>query len=251
MRRTIYAMLAIIIAANVLYAQQKPAPTAREIVDKAENSIKGETSVGTFTMKIVRPDYTRTVTMKAWNKGNEKALVVTKAPKKEAGNKLLKIGNELWQYLDNTETTMKLPASMMLNSWNGSDLTYDDMVRESNLADDYNLKIMFDEKIAGEQCWKIELNPKKDAAVVWGKLYYWVRQNDYLPALVQYYSEDGELKRTMKFYDIQTMDGRKIPLKWKVIDEEHKGEYTLFIYNDVEFDVDIPDRIFSFRELER
>jgi outer membrane lipoprotein-sorting protein len=251
MRRLTITLLIALLGAGVCLAQNNAEMTADEIVDKAEEAYKGETSVGVFTMKIVRPDYTRQVTMKAWNKGNEKALVVTKAPKKEAGNKLLKIGNELWQYLDNTETTMKLPASMMLNSWNGSDLTYDDMVRESNLVDDYDLSIMFEEKIAGEECWKIKLTPRPEAAVVWGKLYYWVRKSDYLPALVQYYGDDGKLKRTMKFYDISMMDGRKIPLRWKVIDEEDKGEYTLFIYKDVEFNVDIPDRIFSFRELER
>ncbi len=235
----------------IAISQNNGEPTARDIVNRAEDAIQGETSVGTFTMEIVRPDYTRTVTMKAWNKGYEKALIVTKAPKKEAGNKLLKIGNELWQYLENTETTMKLPPSMMLNSWNGSDLTYDDMVRESELVEDYTLKKMFEEKIGGEMCWKIELTPKADAAVVWGKIYYWVRKSDFLPALVQYYDEDGNLERTMKFYDYQTMDNRKIPLKWKVVDKENPGEYTLFIYEEVKFNVDIPDRIFSFRELER
>jgi hypothetical protein len=92
--------------------------------------------------------------MQAWNDGNDKALIVTIEPKKEAGNKLLKINKELWSYLKNTETTMKLPSSMMLQSWNGSDLTYDDMVRESDLVDDYELKYLLDENIGGELCWK-------------------------------------------------------------------------------------------------
>ena len=80
-----------------------------------------------------------------------------------------------------------------------SDLTNDDLVRESKLIDDYDLRYMFDEKIGNEDCWKIELKPKPDAPVVWGKLYYWVRKSDNLPALIQFYDERGELHRTMKF----------------------------------------------------
>ncbi len=170
----------------VIYAE-----TASEIIDKAENQAKGETMIGTFTMNIVRPDYTRTIKMKNWNKGNDKALIEIIAPKKEAGNKTLKIGNELWTYLSNTETTMKLPPSMMLQSWNGSDLTNDDLVRESDLADDYSAEIMFEEKINGKMCYKILLTPKEDAAVVWGKLYYWVGKTDYLPYLISIMMKKG------------------------------------------------------------
>ena len=225
--------------------------TPEEIVEKADNSIKGETSQGTFTMRIVRPDYTRELTMESWNEGNDKALIVVKAPPKEAGNKTLKIGNEMWQYLQTTETTMKLPASMLLQSWNGSDLTNDDLVRETDLSEDYKVSLMHEEKIAGEMCWKLELVPNPDVPVVWGKIYYWVRKKDYLPALVQYYDEAGKLIRSMKFESFKNMSGRFIPTKWVIVDEQKKGHYTEFIYNDVQFDVDIPARKFSFRELEK
>lgn len=227
------------------------ADNASEIIDKAENQAKGETMIGTFTMNIVRPDYTRTIKMKNWNKGNDKALIEILSPKKEAGNKTLKIGNELWTYLSNTETTMKLPPSMMLQSWNGSDLTNDDLVRESDLADDYYAEILHEEKIRGDMCYKIKLTPKPQAAVVWGKLYYWVGKSNYLPYLIQFYDEKGALQRSMKFTDIKKMDGRKIPTKWTIINENKEGEYTEFIYNEVEFDVKIPDKTFSFRQLER
>lgn len=222
-----------------------------KIVEEAENAIKGETSHGTFTMRIVRPDYTRELTMEAWNKGEEKALIVIESPPKEAGNKTLKIDNEMWTYLASTETNMKLPASMLLQSWNGSDLTNDDLVRESQLSEDYHVKIMFEEVIAGDSCWKLELTPKPNVPVVWGKIYYWVRKKDYLPSLVQYYDERSTLIRTMKFRDYKQMNGRFIPVKWVIVDEKKEGHYTEFIYEDVEFDVKISDRKFSFRELEK
>ena len=93
MKKILLIMFVALAFPAMAISQDNGEPGAREIVNRAEDAIQGETSVGTFTMEIVRPDYTRTVTMKAWNKGYEKALIVTKAPKKEAGNKLLKIGN--------------------------------------------------------------------------------------------------------------------------------------------------------------
>lgn len=225
--------------------------TAYKIVKKAEDAIKGKTSMGTFEMNITTPDYQRSLTMKAWWIGTEKSLIIITEPAKEAGNKTLKIGNEIWMYLNNTETTIKIPPSMMLSSWNGSDFTNDDLVRESKLIRDYNLKILREEKIAGEMCWKIQLDPKPNAPVVWGKLYYWVRQSDYLPALVQYYDEKGKLQRTMKFSDYKIMSGRKIPCRMILINNKKKGHKTELIYKDVKFDIKINPRIFSFRELEK
>ncbi len=227
------------------------AQTAAEIIESAEDQVKGKTSKGTFIMRVVTPEFTRELTMNAWWKGNEKALIEITAPPKEKGNKTLKIGNEMWNYLKNTDRVIKIPPSMMLQSWMGSDLTNDDIVRESKLTDDYSTRIMFEEKIAGDSCWKIELTPKPDVPVVWGKIYYWVRKQDTLPALVQYYDESGDKHRTMKFYDYQMMSGRKIPKKWKIIDNKKEGHYTLFIYEDVEFNIRIPDRIFTRRQLER
>ncbi len=227
------------------------AQPAEDIIKKAEDAIKGETSEGTFTMNIVTPEYRRSMTMKSWWVGNDKALVVILSPDKDKGNKTLKIKNELWSYLKNTETTMKLPTSMMLMSWNGSDLTNDDLVHESNLAKDYMSKVIKEEEIAGEKCWKIDLVPNPEAPVVWGRIYYWVREKDYLPALIQYYSEKGQLIRTMKFSDYKNMSGRFIPTEWIVESNTKPGHYTEFIYDQVKFDVKIPDRIFSFRELEK
>ncbi|TAL68287.1 MAG: outer membrane lipoprotein-sorting protein [Bacteroidetes bacterium] len=243
--------LILVFVISILNMHEAFGQKAVEIIQKAEDAIKGESSYGKFTMNIVTPEYQRTMTMQSWWIGNEKSLIVIIAPNKDKGNKTLKIKNELWSYLKNTETTMKLPASMMLQSWNGSDLTNDDLVRESNLAKDYNSTIQKEEEIGGENCWKIDMMPNPQAAVVWGHIYYWVRQKDYLPALIQYYSEKGELVRTMKFSDFKNMGGRFIPSKWIIESNKKKGHYTEFIYNEVKFDVQIPDKIFSFRELEK
>lgn len=225
--------------------------TAEEIIQKAEDSIKGDSAHGTIEMTVVTPNYTRAMRMESWWEGNEKALIVIQSPKKEAGNKWLKIGNEMWNYLKNTETTIKIPPSMMLQSWNGSDFTNDDLVRESNLAKDYTQELLGEEELEGDKCWKIELAPRPEAPVVWGKLLYRVRKKDFLPARVDYYDEKGKLIRYLTFSDYKAVGNRFIPARWVMHDNINEGEYTEFKIIEMDFNVNIPGRIFSFRELER
>ena len=239
-------LIVILLTGNVLLAQ-----SAEEIVKKAEDAIKGKTSRAEIEMIIETPDYTRDLKMDSWWVGNEKALIVTKAPVKERGNKTLKIKNEMWEYLKNTETTIKIPPSMMLQSWNGSDFSNDDLVRESNLSKDYNQKIIAEEMVSGENTWKIQLLPKPDAPVVWGKIYYWVIKKNFLPSVVQYFDEKGNMIRYLVYSDVKNFHGRKIPSKWVMHNNKKNGHSTIIIINDIEYGINIPDRIFSFRELER
>lgn len=239
-------LLTLLFICKISFAQ-----TAFEIVKKSEDLLRGETSKGTFTMIVVTPDYTRELKMDSWWVGNEKALIVIRSPKREAGNKTLKIGTEMWQFLKNTETTIKIPPSMMLQSWNGSDFTNDDLVRESNLYKDYDLELAGEEVIDGENCWKIQMIPKESAAVVWGKLYDWIRKSDSLPARVDFYDDKNKLIRTMKYTDYKVMGGRKTPTRQIMFNKIKEGHSTEFIIHDVEFDIKISNRIFSFRELER
>ena len=239
-------LLVLLFTCKLIVAQ-----SAEEIVKKAENTIKGKTSHAEIEMIIKTPDYTRDLKMESWWVGNEKALIVTKAPVKEKGNKTLKIENEMWEYLKNTETTIKIPPSMMLQSWNGSDFTNDDLVRESNLSKDYYQKIMGEEKVSGEETWKIQLIPKPDAPVVWGKLYYWVKKKNFLPSVVQYFDEKGNMIRYLVYSDVKNFHGKVIPSRWEMHNKKKEDHSTTIILKDIEFDVNIPVRIFSFRELER
>ena len=236
----------ILFTSRFMFAQ-----TADEIVKKAEDILKGKTSHGVIEMTIKTPDFERTLKMESWWVENKKALIVIKSPVREKGNKTLKIGNEIWNYLKNTETTIKIPPSMMLQSWNGSDFTNDDLVRESNLSDDYTQNIILEEVINGENCWKIELVPKPDAPVVWGKLYYWIRQKDFLPSITQYFDEKGQLMRYIIYSDVKNLSGRSMPTKWTMHNKAKEGNSTEIDVLSMEFDKQIPERIFSFQELEK
>jgi outer membrane lipoprotein-sorting protein len=244
-------VLLVMISSQCLFAQ-----SAQEIITRSEDLLRGKSSEGTFEMTVVTPDFTRTMTMKSWwvektQSQKDKSLIVIRSPKKEEGNKWLKIGNEMWNYLRATETTIKIPPSMMLQSWNGSDFTNDDLARESSLSKDYTPSLIGEEKIGDEPCWKLSLVPKPEAAVVWGKLYAWVRKKDILPAIIQYFDEKGTLVRYMVYSDVKTMGGRTIPTTWTMYNKLKVGNHTEFKILDIAFDISIPDRIFSFRELER
>lgn len=226
-------------------------PSVEEIVRRSEDIVRGETSYGTFRMTVTTPDFERTMEMKSWWKGDDKALIVITAPRREAGNKTLKVDKELWMYLRNTETTIKIPPSMMLQSWNGSDFTNDDLVRESSLIDDYDITLLGEETIEGADTWKVQLIPKAHAAVVWAKIIHWIRKSDYIPSQTEYYDDRGNLVRTMIYGGIKNMGGRLIPTTWAMINNAKPGNETVFEYLDVQFDVPISDRTFSLRELER
>ncbi len=245
--RTVFSLIVFLLAGSLRSAAQDP----EALIRAAENAIKGKTSSGIFRMNIVTSDYERTMRMESWNVGTEKALVRILEPKQEADNRTLKLGNELWMYLRTTETTIKIPPSMMLQSWSGSDFTYDDMVREADLARDYVITLEGTETVEDAKSWKLRLVPRPDAAVVWGTLYYWIRQSDKLPAKVEYHDERGKLIRTMYFRDFRVMGGRRIPAIQRMESAIEPGRYTEVIIETMTFDKPIPGRLFSFKGLER
>src|SRR6056297_2767371 len=120
---------------------------AREIVQKADQLLRGESSYAEIKMLIHRPKWERTIEMKSWSKGDKYSLVYITAPAKERGQVFLKRENEMWNWLPSINRTIKIPPSMMMQSWMGSDLTNDDIVNESSLVKDYTHEILGKETI--------------------------------------------------------------------------------------------------------
>src|SRR5579863_747230 len=200
---------ALLVAAALLTASfQAEDPTAKEIVTRAENNIHGLSSIAEMTIQIIRPTWTRSMSMKAWTKGEQYSLIVVTAPAKDAGTVFLKRVNEIWNWLPAIERTVKLPPSMMAQSWMGTDFTNDDLVKASSRIDDYTHKITGDSSIAGRPCWKIEMVPLPEAAVVWGRVLIWIDKKDYLELRMEFYDEDNRLVNILQGSEIRTMGGR-------------------------------------------
>jgi outer membrane lipoprotein-sorting protein len=227
------------------------AQTAKEIVTKAEDNIRGLSSETVTTIQIKRPGWTRTMTMKSWSKGDQYSMMVVTAPAKDAGTVFLKRVKEIWNWLPNIERDVKLPPSMMAQSWMGTDFTNDDLVKASSRIDDYNHKIAGDSVIEGRKCWKIEMIPLPQAAVVWSKVNMWVDQKDYLELRIAFFDEDNKLVNVMQCSDIRTMGGRVMPAKMEMIPVEKKGQETIITYNNAVFNQPISVDFFTTQNMKK
>jgi outer membrane lipoprotein-sorting protein len=223
---------------------------AYEIVKKSDSLIHGISSYGDVEMTITNPYFERTLKMKVWNERRRKVFIRILSPAKEAGIGTLKIGSEMWNYLPAIEKVIKIPPSMMMCPWMGSDFTNDDVVRDSSIVEDYDHQIMTEEVVEGFRAFKIEAVPKPNAPVVWGKIYFWVRKSDNVPLRKEYYDEKGKLIKLLEFKEIKPMGGRIIPTYMVMHSVLKEKSLTTLRIIKCQFDLAIPDSIFSLRNLQ-
>ncbi len=246
-RFTCISILLLFVLLIPVYGQD-----AREIIKKADEKMQGEeTSQSTMTMTIVRPTWQREVTFKSWTKGRDYSLALVTAPAKEAGQTFLKRETEMWNWNPTINRLIKLPPSMMSQGWMGSDFSNDDLLKESSIVVDYTHTIIGEDEIDGWDCYKIELIPLEDAAVVWGKIFKWIAKEEFLQMKTEYYDEDDYLIKTELAYDMKTMGGRLIPSKFELIPEEEEGHKTVVVMDDITFNEPIPDSFFSQQNMKR
>lgn len=230
-----------------LFAEEKK-EDVYEILDKVDKVYRSETSHAKMEMKIITPNWKRTMKLEAWSKGMEKTFISILSPAKDKGVSTLRVDNEMWNYFPKVGRVMKVPPSMMMGSWMGSDFTNDDLVKQTTLRDDYNAKVVTSKN---KDVVVIEMTPKETAASVWGKIVAKVRKSDYIPISNDYYNERGEKVRVMKFKEIKEMGGRKIPTVMEIIPLNKEGHSTRITYIKADFDIKLDSNIFSLRNLRR
>src|SRR5574341_2047305 len=225
--------LVVVVANGVTHAQE---PSGRDIVDRVDTLLWGKTLQGEFEMSVTTPRWQRTLSLRAWMERPRRSFVRIIAPAKEAGIGSLRIGAEMWNYLPNVERTIKIPPSMMMQPWMGSDFTNDDLVKQSSAVDDYTQRVLKTETAAEGPVYVVEALPKPDAPVVWGKILYWVRTADFIPLKEEFYNERGELVRVMTFSQVRAMSGRSIPTKWEMRPVDKPNNATTITVNNVVYD---------------
>jgi hypothetical protein len=186
--------------------------------------------------------------MKIWTVGMEKTFIRILSPRKEKGMGTLRIGNEMWNYLPKTNKVMKIPPSMMMGSWMGSDFTNDDVVSEISYVDDYTYAFATVDSTE-EGILYIKSVPNDGVPVVWAHLVIAIRDADYLPVWEKYYDEKDRLMRTLIFADIRQYGSRTLPSTMEMIPENKEGHKTIVRYNNAEFDVPVNESVFSLRNL--
>ncbi len=227
------------------------AQTAREIVDRVDRLMRGESSEARVTMEIITEHWSRALDMEIWSLGTDYSLVRVLAPPKEAGTATLMVDQEVWNYLPRVDRTIKVPPSLMMGSWMGSHFTNDDLVKESRLIEEYDVRIAFDGERDGTEVWELELVPKPEAPVVWGRITWLVRKADLMPVAARYFDDDGELARTMRFQEYRNLGGRVVPAVMVVIPADKPEETTTVRYERLAFDVGLEPDFFSLRNLRR
>jgi len=223
--------------------------TAQEIVRRSDDLIRGNTSQGRYRMTVVTPNWRRTLELQAYSSGRDKTFIRILSPAKEAGITTLRIGNNMWNYLPRVERTIKIPPSMMLQSWMGSDFTNDDLVKESSIVYDYTHKIISEDILGKDSVYKIQLTPKPEAAVTWGKLIFLIRKKDFVPLRQEYYDEDKRLIKVLEYSNIKLMSDRVIPCVWKMTSKTKENHYTIIEVLDVTYNQPIEENIFSLSNL--
>ena len=220
--------------------------TATEIATKAYERMKGESSgYSAMNMEIIRPTWNRKISFKSWSKTTELSLSLVIAPKKEEGQTFLKRGKDMWNWNPTINRMIKLPPSMMSQGWMGSDFTNDDLLNEASIVTDYHHKLAGNEKIEGKDCSIIELEPKENAAVVWGKVIMWISKGDFLQMKTEFYDEENKLIKSQFAFDIKKMGGRVIPTRIELIPADKPGNKTVVTLESIEFNIPIADQFFS------
>ena len=226
----------IFILVQLLFANE-----ASEIIKKLDENMRGKNIYIKFSMNIASMGHKRTMKMQNWSQGTKKSFVKIIYPPRDRGITFLSLDNQMWQYVPKIERIIKIPPSMMLQKWMGSDITNDDMVKQSSMVEDYDPKII---KRDGTVV-TIELIPKEDAAVVWGKIITNIDTTTYTSNKDIFYDEDGEEVGYFIYEKVKKFGKYYLPTYWRVQSSDKENRYTEIILEEVEYDRDISDRYFQ------
>lgn len=231
----------------VLFSISLFAFSANDIIKNVQHNIQSDSGYSNVTMVVTTSRGDRTMKMESWNRGNEKSFIKILYPKQDNGITFLKIDTTMWQYVPKIEKTIKIPSSMMMQSWMGSDFTNDDMSKESSIVDDYIPTITSEDA----QNYTLTLIPKLDAPVVWGKIIMTIQKEHFIPLKAIYFDEDGKEKRILEYSDIKIVGTRYFPAVMTLIPSDKENNKTVVTMDEINFDTPIEDSRFTMSALKR
>lgn len=219
---------------------------AVEIIRTIDEMYRADSAVATLKMHIETPNWQRTLEMQSWSRGMDDTFIRILAPRKDRGVATLKQDREMWNYFPKINKVIKVPPSMMMGSWMGSDFTNDDLVREVSLVEDYHVEM----EDRGEQ-YLLVLTPKQQTVTVWGRIDVLVDKEPLLPLEQVYFNERGDKVRTMSFSDVREFSGKRLPAVMKMVPHNKEGHSTTMEYVELAFGVEIDPSVFSLRNLQQ
>jgi outer membrane lipoprotein-sorting protein len=226
----------------------KAQPDPKVLIEKAMDHWRGGSSYAEMTMIIHRPDWERSMSMKSWTKGTEHSLVRVTAPAKDSGNGTLVKDKSMWSYAPKINRVIKVPSSMMSQSWMGSDLSNKDVSKSTDIIDQYDHTLIRTSEAEGHQVYVIESIPHEEAAVVWGKEILTIR-DDFIMLEQQFWDQDGVLVKSFKTTEIKQFDDRPVAATMRMQDVDKPGQWTEMRVDATQFDVDLPANLFTLSSL--
>ncbi|MEJ2129422.1 MAG: outer membrane lipoprotein-sorting protein [Woeseiaceae bacterium] len=243
-RRILFIAISFVISVSA-FAEDRDATA---IVQDAINHWRGLSSDAVMTMTIHRPDWERTMTMRAWTKGDDRSLVRVLEPRKDRGNGTLTDDNNMWSFSPKVNRVIKIPSSMMGQSWMGSDFSNKDIAREDDIVKLYDHSILGDEEADGITIYEIECVPHEDAAVVWGREVLKIR-SDHVVTEHRFYDQDGVLVKMLRSLEIGDMGGRTIAIRQRMTKQDEPEEWTEIEVVSVDYDIELADSLFTLSNL--
>jgi outer membrane lipoprotein-sorting protein len=242
---------ALLLAAALLFiaGQAAAAPDADAILKRMFENYRARTSETTVAMTIHRPAWERKLSMSAWTRGEDDALVRFTAPAKDAGNATLKLGRETWVFNPRLNQVVKLPASMMSQAWMGSDFSYNDLSRSTDVMNQFTHRLIATETVGGHTVWTIESKPKPGAPVVWGKVNEKIR-DDYVMVEEIFFDQDMKPVRQMRADSIGDLGGRAYPVVMTMVPLASPGQWTRIETTNGKFNGATPDYLFTLSNLQ-
>lgn len=222
---------------------------ADAILKRAFDNYRSRSSQAVVSMTIHRPDWERIMTMRTWTRGEDDALVRFTAPPKDAGNATLKLGQDTWIFNPKLNDIIKLPPSMMAQSWMGSDFSYNDLAKSEDLLTDYTHRVIRTSALEGHAVTTIEALPKPGAPVVWGKVEISLRDDNVMIEEV-FLDQDMNPVRTMHTDRIGLLGGREYPLVMTMHPAGSPGQWTRIETLRAQFDMAVPDYVFTLSNLQ-
>lgn len=248
--RSFLVALAITLMPLPALAQDVPAqPALADITTNIDDLFRSTASIARVEVTIVTPRQTRTMRMRMWSRGEERALIVIESPARDEGTATLRRDRNLWNYLPRISRTIRVPPSMMLSSWMGSDLTNDDLTQGSTFRDDFAGSVAG--RSASPAGWTVRYEAREGVVGLWRRVEYVVNDTGTLPLEARFYNRRSELARVMRFEDVREMDGRRIPTRMVIEPVDREGHRTELRYLTMDFDADVSESTFSLTALER
>jgi len=236
-----YLLLLLCFGFSPVFAEPQN-PT--ELIQAAIDYWRDESSYSVSDMTIHRPDWQRTITLRVWTRGMKDSIVRVMKPKKDKGNATLTKNDKMWSFSPKTNRVIKIPSSMMNQSWMGSDFSNNDVARADNLLKYYTHILKSTETHEGQTVYVIESVPNEDAPIVWGKEVVKVRA-DYVILEHAFYDQDNVLVKKMVTERIEKMGGKLVTAVQRMQKLENPGEWTEIVIKEAQFKVKVSDRTFT------